>query len=135
MKIYIAAKYNKRFELRPLAQKIVDLGHELTCQWLFNGEEEKSIQDAAIMDVQDVLRSECLIFIGEPQFSHNPGGGRWFEFGLAYGVGKRCICFLNMNDTLGGHIHLPLGHESVFTALPNVQRVTSEEELLIVLGG
>lgn len=133
MRIYIAAKYQKRHELRHLAWRLSELGHVITAQWLQDGEEGKGIQEAAIMDVQDVLRADCLVFIGEPQASENRGGGRWFEFGLAYGTGKRCIAVLDMDPTVGGHSHLPLGHESVFTALPNVQLVTSEDDLLRIL--
>lgn len=133
MKIYIAAKYQKRFELRALAEEIRLLGHELTCRWLFDGEEGKGIEAAAAMDVEDVNRSDCLIFVGEPQASENRGGGRWFEFGLAYALDKHCIALLDMDPTVGGHSHLPLGHESVFTALPNVQLVTSEDDLLRIL--
>lgn len=133
MKIYIAAKYHKRHDLRPLAETLERLGHKLTCRWLWDGEEGKSIQEAATMDVQDVLRADCLIFIGEPQASENRGGGRWFEFGLAYGIMKRCIALLDMDPTVGGHSHLPIGHESVFTALQDVQVVRSEDELLDVL--
>lgn len=133
MKIYIAAKYQKRHELRHLAWKLSNLGHDITSQWLINAEEGKGIQEAAIMDFEDVMRCDCLIFIGEAQSSHNNGGGRWFEFGLAYGTGKRCIALLDLDPKVGGHSHLPIGHESVFTALPNVQIVTSEKDLLEIV--
>jgi hypothetical protein len=133
MKIYIAAKYDRRFELVSLAEELKALGHDITARWIWGGEEHEPIQQAAIMDFQDVLRADCLVFIGQPQASENRGGGRWFEFGLAYGVGKRCIAVLDMNPTLGGHDHLPIGHESVFTALPNVQIVRSPEELKEIL--
>jgi hypothetical protein len=133
VKIYIAAKYNRRFELTSLAKDLQELGHEITARWIWGGEEHKPIQEAAIMDVQDVLRADCLVFIGQPQASENRGGGRWFEFGLAYGTGKRCIAVLDMDPEVGGHDHLPLGHESVFTALPNVQIVRSPEELRGIL--
>lgn len=134
MRIYIAAKYQKRFELRALAEEIRLLGHELTCRWLFDGEEGKGIEAAAAMDVEDVNRSDCLIFVGEPQASENRGGGRWFEFGLAYAGGINCIALLDMDPTVGGHSHLPLGHESVFTALPEIDVVNNTDDLLKLLG-
>lgn len=134
MKIYIAAKYQKRFELRALAEEIRLLGHELTCKWMFDGEEGKGIKEAALMDVQDVISADCLIFIGEPQASENRGGGRWFEFGLAYALDKHCIALLDFDPTVGGHSHLPLGHESVFTALPEIDIVDSRDDLLKLLG-
>lgn len=133
MKIYIAAKYHKRQELRPLSEALRFLGHEMTSRWIWDHEEGKTIADAAIIDVEDVLRADCLIFIGEPQSSKNTGGGRWFEFGLAYGKEKRLIAVLNMDSTVRRHERLPLGHESVFTALPEVEIVRSKEELLSLL--
>lgn len=131
--IYIAAKYQRRFDLRPVAEQLQALGHDLTCQWLWNGEEQKTIQEAAIMDVEDVRRADILVFIGEPQASENRGGGRWFEFGMAHALGKRCIAVLDLDPTQGGHDHLPIGHESVFTALPDVELVTSQDELVKLL--
>lgn len=135
MKIYIAAKYQRRFDLRPLAHKLAEAGHEVTSTWLWNGEEGKTITDAAVMDMDDVKRADCLVFIGEPQASENRGGGRWFEFGAAWALGKRTIAVLDMDPSKGGHDHLPIGHESVFTALPGVVTVTSQESLLDFLAG
>lgn len=132
--IYIAAKYHRRFDLQTLAEQLQALGFNLTCQWLFGGEEEKlTIREKAVMDVEDVRRADTLVFIGEPQASENRGGGRWFEFGMAHALGKRCIAVLDLDPAKGGHDHLPNGHESVFTGLPDVEIVTSQEELVQLL--
>lgn len=135
MRFYIAAKYSRRYELRDLVAKIEALGHECTAQWINNGEEGKDIQAAAIMDVEDVRRADTLIFIGEPQGTEVRGGGRWFEFGLAYALNKRCIALISYKklENLGDRVHLPFGHESVFTALPHVQIAMSEHDLLDML--
>lgn len=132
--IYIAAKYQRRFDLRELADRLTAQGHDVTAQWLWDGEEGKPIEEAAAMDVDDVRRSDVLVFVGEPQFSENRGGGRWFEFGMAHALGKRCIAVLDMAAGEGGHDHLPDGHESVFTALPDVEVVSSQDDLLDLLG-
>lgn len=134
MKVYLAAKYQRRFELRPLAEQLQAAGHEVTAQWIWDGEEKcRTITEAAEMDVADVLRADCLVFFGQPQASENRGGGRWFEFGLAYQAGKKLIAVLDMTKGLGGHDHLPPGHESVFTALPEVTTVTHWRELVDML--
>lgn len=133
-KIYIAAKYARRNTgLRDLAEALTALGFEITSHWLFDGEEGKTIQEAAVMDIEDVRRADILVFIGEPQASENRGGGRWFEFGWAHAQGARCIAVLDLDPSIGGHDHLPIGHESVFTALPDVEIVTSQAELLTLL--
>lgn len=131
--IYIAAKYQRRFELRPTADALKRLGYNITAQWLWDAEEGKTISQKAIMDVEDVRRADCLVFIGEPQASENRGGGRWFEFGMAHALGIRCIAVLDLDPAKGGHDHLPIGHESVFTGLPNVEIVTSLDELVYQL--
>lgn len=134
MKIYIAAKYDARFELQKFARSIALLGHQLTCDWLFEGEEGKGIQEAAAMDAKQVEECDCLIFIGEAQGSRNTGGGRWFEMGVAWACGHRIIALLNPVPVDGGRPHLPSGHESVFTALPEVQVAHSMDEVLNLLG-
>lgn len=122
MKIYIAAKYERRFLLRSVRTLLEAQGHTITSQWLDNAEESKSREAGALMDVDDVMRAEACVFLGEPKGSANRGGGRWFEFGLAYALGRRCIAVLYTG-----------GHESVFTALPTVETVETIEELLLLL--
>lgn len=134
-KFYIAAKYSRRHELRDLVDRLESLGHSSTAQWIHGGEENKDIKGAAMMDDEDVRRCDTMIFMGEPQGSEIRGGGRWFEFGMAHALNKRCIAVLNLEQLpdLGDRIHLPPGHESVFTALPNVKVVTSIQQLVDIL--
>lgn len=134
MKIYIAARYGRRYDLRATAQRIQALGHTITGDWIWDDEPAgQNIQYHAVRDVEQVREADMLIFCGEPQASENRGGGRWFEFGVAHALGKQTVAWLDMDPSKGGHDHLPAGHESVFTALPNVEIVTSEQELLRIL--
>lgn len=137
MNIYIAGKYGRRLDddVRKFRRDLEDLGHVITAQWLDNAEESKGLREAAIMDVEDVLRADALIFLGEPRGSANRGGGRWFEFGLAWGTDKKCYAVLpdpltpegapNFEYELNGR-----RDESVFTHLPEVLRFDSYAELL-----
>lgn len=109
MKIYIAARYARRFELRVAALALKLMGHECTSQWLDNGEESKGQQAAALMDMDDIDRAECVLFIAEPYGSENRGGGRYWEFGYAYARGKGIIVVQP-----GGKF------ETVFAALPGI---------------
>ena len=107
MKIYIAAKYGHAAHIKEkIAPRIEALGHEVTSHWINGDEEGKGPQGAAVMDVADVLRADCCLSLSEPYGSENKGGGRHFEFGMAYQAGKRCIVV--------GHLEIVFHHlESV----------------------
>mgnify|MGYP000969945027 CR=1 FL=1 len=123
MKIYIAAKYAKRYELRPVVEQLRAMGHECTSQWIDNGEESKGQQAAALMDLADVDRADILLMIAEPYRSMNTGGGRYVEFGYAYAQGKRII-MVQPGDVF----------ETVFGALPRVTPVASMQDALAFIG-
>ena len=109
MKVYLAAKYNRRFALRKLRDALKERGIEVTSQWIDNAEESKSAHHAAQMDIDDVTRADALVFFGEPTGSKNTGGGRWFEFGYAYAIGLRLLVVRDIE-----------GYESVFTELNDI---------------
>ena len=113
MKIYIAARYARRFELRVAALALKLLGHECTSQWLDDDEESKGQQAAALRDVHDVDRADCVIFLAEPYGSENRGGGRYFEYGYAFAKQKHIIVIQP-----GGKF------ETVFHALPGIEIYT-----------
>jgi nucleoside 2-deoxyribosyltransferase len=133
-KVYIAAKYHRRFELRSLADALRARGVEVTSRWIDNGEDEAAERGgpgaAAQMDLDDVVSADAVIFIGEPRGSKNTGGGRFFELGFAYGLGKRLIAVLGadgVDPTLGC---TGRGHETVFTSLPRFECVDTTEDAI-----
>lgn len=137
MKIYIAAKYERRLDddLKQFRLGLEALGHEITAQWLDNAEESKGLREAAIMDVEDVDRADALIFVGQPRGSVNRGGGRWFEFGLAWGLGKRIYAILPdpLNAPSAPNFEYALEgrrDESVFTDLPRVLKFDGFDHLI-----
>lgn len=134
MKIYLAAKYRRRFELRAVADRFREDGHEVTSQWLDNGEEEADGPAAAAqMDVDDVLRADTIVFVGEDAGSSNTGGGRWFELGLAYAHGKRLLIVLGSTGD-GAHLgSAATGHETVFTSLPQMEVYASIDDVVRIL--
>lgn len=94
MKIYTAARYGDMLAMRGVRDRLVDLGHEVTARWIDGGEEGpngRTLAQAAIMDVEDVLAADVLLFFSQPEGSANRGGGRHWELGYAYAKGKRCI--------------------------------------------
>lgn len=122
MKIYITALYSRRHELREVDHVLRDAGHEPTSQWIWNAEESKGWEAAALMDVEDVRRADAILFFGQPKGSYNTGGGRWFELGLAYAEGKEIFAVLGRG-----------GAESLFLHLPQVHRFDTLLEALQVI--
>jgi len=124
MKIYVAAKYGRREELKAVHQKLREAGHEPTSTWIEKGEDdtEAAWVNAAQLDVADVMRANAIIFFGQPKGSENRGGGRWFELGLAWSIGLRTIVILDK------------GHESVFTLLPEMEAFYNIEDAIAALG-
>lgn len=114
MKVYIAAKYGHRFELRELVDMLAIAGIESTAQWINNAEESKSKAEAAQMDIDDITRADALVFFAEPKGSKNTGGGRYFELGYAAAIGKPV--FISLVDD----------HETVFTALRSFTIIPDE---------
>lgn len=93
MKVYIAAKWARRFVMREVSHAIVAEGHVVTSRWLWQDadENEKEWTEGALMDVGDVRAADVCLTYPEEYRSKNTGGGRHFEFGLAYGLGKKLI--------------------------------------------
>ncbi len=92
MRIYLAARYSRREEMRIIAAELETMGHEVTSRWI-NGSHELTDHPAyedrtrlACEDMQDLYRADVVIsFTEQPRAAlDNPGrGGRHVEFGLA----------------------------------------------------
>lgn len=100
MKIYLAARYSRRDQLRSVADELRRLGHTITSRWLetewVNRPSDSCAappeyrETYATVDMEDVRAADCVI-----SFTEAPGdgsrGGRHVEFGLAVAWGKRLI--------------------------------------------
>lgn len=99
MKIYLAARFGRRSELRRYADVLQRLGHEVTARWVFGAHENESGQYApsmlerfALEDWADVMTSDALIAFTEgPDAPGGSRGGRHVELGAALAVGKRVV--------------------------------------------
>lgn len=125
MKIYLAARFSRRDQLRELAAELHRMGHEVTSRWLdtewANRPNESSAappeyrEKYALIDMEDVKAAECVV-----NFTEAPGdgsrGGRHVEFGLAIAWGKRLIV---------------VGYrENLFHHLPKVEFFSSQWDML-----
>lgn len=100
MKIYIAAGYSRRHEMREIKRRLEDHGHVVTSRWLEETHGESTGlsfveltgnalrgRPHAEKDVADVASAEMLVMFTSPK-SHGTGG-RHTEFGYALAAGKR----------------------------------------------
>jgi hypothetical protein len=100
VKIYLAARYSRRDEMRAVADQLRQFGHEVTSRWLETEWVNRPDSGAAappeyreqyaVIDMEDVRASHCVI-----SFTEAPGdgsrGGRHVEFGLAVAWGRRLV--------------------------------------------
>ena len=103
MKVYLAARFSRREEMRRHAEELLGLGHEVTAQWVVGRAEASHHPDrvsghteayeaiVSVEDLKDVADADCIICFSEQPRSTNTRGGRHVEFGLAVAGEKRII--------------------------------------------
>lgn len=120
MRIYLAARFGRRDELREVARTLRRLGYVVTSKWLEVETDQVDAPDGpkwAENDVADVLGSDALVLFTEAEGTPGAGrGGRHVEFGVALGAGRTLI-------TVGPT-------ENIFHRHPSVVRVGSVTRLL-----
>lgn len=112
MKFYVASHFSEKELTKKLAEQIAVDGHVCTSTWLSQEDltdphDHETRQRYALEDMQDVLRSDVLVF-RNPKESHGKGsGGRRVEFGIAAFAGMPILIY-------GGP------SEGIFDDLPSV---------------
>lgn len=114
MKLYLAARYDRRQKLGELAESIEQLGHAVTSRWL-NGHGQEDA-DSALYDLTDVVLADGLVLFTESARTRGRSGGRHVEFGYA----------LHANKAL----FIVGPEENIFHGLPQVRRFTDADEFL-----
>ena len=129
-RVYLAARYSRRVELCAYRTALANMGYVVTSRWLNGnhqttdaGLSEQAREADRLMfaseDWNDLVSADtCISFTEEPRAT-NSRGGRHVEFGAALAFGKRCI-------VVG-----PL--ENVFHCLPEVERYSNMDDLLLEL--
>lgn len=126
-RIYLAARYGRRDELREYRDALAELGCETTGRWLDTdsdagdaGDEgdHRARQGIAIDCLEDIERSDLLIAFTEAPSSGASRGGRHVEFGLAV-----------VTCQLGAAVIGP--RESVFHCLPGVPAFDAWPDFLV----
>lgn len=117
VKIYLAARYVRREEMEQIALELMNAyGYDITSEWVFGGEEGKTLEDIAIMDFDHVDQADTIISFTENEDVGYYTGGRHAEFGYAAARGKRLVI-------IGRREH-------VFHSLPNVEQFNTIQEWL-----
>lgn len=91
-KVYIASLYSRREEMEKYASLLEGAGFYVTSRWVYGGEEGKSNEDIAILDLEDVDDADIVLSFTLPYGTMFKGGGRCVEFGYGLARGKiTCI--------------------------------------------
>ncbi len=124
LKVYLAARYNRRDEMRERRKDLHAVGIQVTSRWLDEksdtnvdmGEESDSFYvTTAAVDLADIERADIFILFSENPLEGFKRGGRHVEYGYALKAGKP--------------IYVVGPKENVFHYSPNVAHFSTFEEL------
>lgn len=104
MKIHLASRYDRRFQMLGVTAVLMRAGHVVTSRWI-EGRGDGPAADAA-EDVEDILRSDCILCFTEEPSEQMPWvarGGRHVEFGVALAMGKR-LCIVGPRENIFHHL-------------------------------
>jgi hypothetical protein len=105
MKIHLAARYDRRWEMLGVASTLERAGHEVTSRWMAGRGDDPAFVPA-VEDLLDLTRSDCLVsFTDEPTHhaARSAGGARHVEFGVALATGKR-LCIVGPRENVFHHL-------------------------------
>ncbi len=97
MRVYLAARYDRRNELREYREQLQSNGVIVTSKWLnetspldgkLSNEKEEFYVHTANVDLQDIDAADALVFFSEDPLVGVPRGGRHFEMGYAHAKEK-----------------------------------------------
>lgn len=99
-RIYLAARYSRRDDMRIVAMGLERAGFEVTSRWLLEdkplntklGDDSPEFyRQTAEVDIEDIAKADTIVFFSEDPKIGTPRGGRHVEFGYAYAAGKRMV--------------------------------------------
>lgn len=91
MTVYLAARYSRKEEIKSKSLILKELGIGVTSNWLDEPASNNGLGSgkAAIQDIEDIQKADEFILFSESPTELHVRGGRHFETGYAYGIGKR----------------------------------------------
>lgn len=127
-RVYLAAQYARRNEMRDIATQLVERGFVVSSSWLDeeypldtkpNQLSDDENRDTALKDLEDLTGSDIIIFFSEDLESQPSRGGKHFELGFAH--------------ALGINIFIVGGAENLFHYLPDLKVIPNMEALWQIL--
>lgn len=124
-KVYLAARYSRKNELRGYASELAEFGVEITSSWLKEEYDPnvsiKELTDrenyqVALQDLEDIVEADTMVFFAEDQNNQPPRGGRHCEFGFALALKLRIVVIgekENVFHYLPEIVHYPSWREFV----------------------
>jgi nucleoside 2-deoxyribosyltransferase len=123
IKIYLAAGYSKKNEIRERANELRQLGVEVTSRWLDEPHDPNHVmgeltpedyREIAVVDIEDIRRAGSFALFTQDPTVPFVRGGRMVEFGYAIAKEKRVF-------VIGPR-------ENIFVYLPQVEVYATWEE-------
>jgi len=92
-KFYLAARYDRKEEMKKYRELLKEHGVEITSRWLEEPDNAAALGnwDAATIDLDDVRAADGMIFFSENPTERWPRGGRHVEFGYALALNKTIV--------------------------------------------
>jgi len=115
MKIYIAAPYDRRWQMLKVASTLERAGHEVTSRWIEGGRGGDTPIVSAVEDLIDLARAHCLVSFTEDAIGNLAGApcsGRHVELGVALATGKR-LCLVGPRENNFHHLQSLEVYDSV----------------------
>ena len=103
MKVYIAAPWQLREDAKALGDRLTTAGIEITARWLTEPDGQSDL-DGAVMDLEDIDRSDALILLNPAEWAAKGTGGRHFECGYAHARGQRSLGILGVRSNVFHHL-------------------------------
>lgn len=103
MKIYLASMFSRREEMEGHADRLKEVGHEITARWVYGGEEGLSLQQIALLDLEDIDKADMVLSFTHPKGTMTKGGGRHVEFGYALARGKQVALIGDRENVFHDH--------------------------------
>ena len=138
MKVYLAARFDRKDEMKKLSLILISLGIGVTSRWLDEvsntlcfAQRERFMEDTAQIDADDVYAADTLVRFSDdlslPVVSSRwCTGSRMEETGMAYAWGKR-IVIVGGNQSLFDRFPSRIHVQDVTELLEQLQLMKSQE--------